>query len=208
MFPNFCHNCGREDGFLCGRCFHSVTFQPHVRDLNGLEAMCALYYEPESLLGELVHFYKFEHGQALKALFTSWMQEVLRLFLGGRRSIALIPAPSSPRHFHDRGFDPATELARCLGSTMEVPIFEILKRHDDSDVFQHALSRDERKSHAEGLFDVIGTIPKGYELVLVDDIVTTGSTLLSAQTALAEAGISVKRAITLADRALSHDHRH
>lgn len=207
MFPSFCHQCGREAGFLCFRCFHSVTFAPHLRHVSDLEVLSCLYYQPDSLLAELVHFYKFEHGQALRSLFVSWMAEVLRLFYGSTEGFALIPAPSSPMHFHERGFDPATELANCLGELLGIPVVPLLKHRDDEGSQSH-LGREERAMHAQNLFVFQGAPPKGYTFLLVDDIVTTGSTLLSARKTLAEAGVRVARAITLADRELLYDHRH
>jgi predicted amidophosphoribosyltransferase len=63
---------------------------------------------------------------------------------------------------------------------------------------QSGLSAADRKRNISGAFAFKGSIseiPKG-EILLVDDLVTTGSTLLEAKRALNKSGITVNRAIT------------
>mgnify|MGYP000452769825 FL=1 len=63
---------------------------------------------------------------------------------------------------------------------------------------QSGLNAVDRKRNIYGAFEIDGISPKSFkgEVLLVDDLVTTGATLLEAKRALNAGGISVNRAIT------------
>jgi ComF family protein len=103
----------------------------------------------------------------------------------------LVPAPLSAQRLADRGYDQAWELARRLGSALQVPALPraLVRRFDSRQ--QTSLSRRERQVNLRGAF----TVPvaqrahvAGRHVGLVDDVMTTGATAHEAASALLAAG--------------------
>ncbi|WP_214408658.1 ComF family protein [Sphaerisporangium fuscum] len=125
--------------------------------------------------------------------------------------VALVPIPSSRRAVRQRGHDPIGRLAvlaaRCLrsrgSSVMAAPVLKQRRRVRD----QAGLSASERAANLEEAFRIERSLIAGRDgfwgragpvAVLVDDIVTTGTTLAEAARALRREGIAVPLAVTLA----------
>ena len=112
------------------------------------------------------------------------------------RSAILIPIPGSKRAIRKRGRDFIFELTSELSLRSGIPIvsgMKIERRLLD----QSGLSAVDRKRNISGSYSAkeISTDLTG-ELILVDDLVTTGATLLEARRALKERGIAANFAIT------------
>lgn len=128
----------------------------------------------------------------------------------GRRPLALVPVPSSRAATRRRGHDPVravTEAAaaelRPLGPpVVSVPMLRQSRRMAD----QAGLSSARRAANVSGAFEVVpgrtGLLAalqrRRALIILVDDIVTTGSTLAEAARALRMAGAEVRLAVTVA----------
>lgn len=88
-----------------------------------------------------------------------------------------------------RGCNPAKLLAEIISVHFGIPLMDCLykkKRVPDQD----SLTLDERRSNVEGAFGVVPGLKPPPELVLVDDVVTTGSTALNCASALISSGVS------------------
>jgi predicted amidophosphoribosyltransferase len=105
-----------------------------------------------------------------------------------------VPVPSHPLRTRLRGFDPTATLARFLAG--EVPGLElatgVLRRRD--------LDSQRGRSRAERLADPprFTARPVSGDVLLVDDVMTTGATLRAAALALSDSGASRVRAVTFA----------
>lgn len=112
---------------------------------------------------------------------------------------ALVPVPASPDRIRERGYDHAALIAAVAGGELHLPVLRLLERVHDTTA-QHALDRAGREENVGGAFRLRPDAPavRGRWLVLVDDVVTTGSTLSGCATALLEAGAQAVSAITVA----------
>jgi ComF family protein len=100
---------------------------------------------------------------------------------------ALVPIPSSQSALRRRGFNPAGELARELSRLSGCPMrYEWLVRTRDVST-QKTLGARARRESVQGLYRCPHVIP-GLWVGLVDDVVTTGSTMDTAALALLDAG--------------------
>lgn len=93
-------------------------------------------------------------------------------------------APTSSKRRRDRGFDQGELLARTVARQLGVPCRRLLERDGSSS--QTGRSRAERLDHGPGFVARPGI--EGRRVLVVDDVVTTGSTLMSAAGALEERG--------------------
>lgn len=104
--------------------------------------------------------------------------------------------PSRPGRAKALGFDHAGELAKHTAAVLGLPCRPLLRRRKDTKV-QHTLGREERLLNLKGAFLPLEEV-QGKRILLVDDIVTTGTTLCECTRALYEAGAARVEAVCAA----------
>jgi ComF family protein len=107
----------------------------------------------------------------------------------------LAPLPTTKRRRRERGFDQSELLARIVGSALDRPVLSVLTRMGQA---QQGRSRNERLTERNRFALLPGAPVRALNLVLVDDVVTTGATLCDAALVLERAGARVQGAIFLA----------
>ena len=128
---------------------------------------------------------------------------------GGARkggTLLLVPVPSHPAVVRRRGQDPLLRITRRAAATLRrqgldvavVPALRVVDRPDD----QAGLGADDRAANVAGRFAarerLAARCAAAGRVLLVDDVVTTGSTLREAQRALEAVGVVVESAATVA----------
>ncbi len=111
----------------------------------------------------------------------------------------IIPVPLHVRRLRSRGFNQSLILARALGKKHHLPVnFSLLKRRKMTQT-QTGLDKKEREKNIKGAFEV--PVPENIadkNIVLVDDVLTTGSTANECAKILKKAGAAHVAVITLA----------
>jgi competence protein ComFC len=115
---------------------------------------------------------------------------------------AIVPIPLFMARQQTRGYNQARELAKSLATALDVPKLEALKRVK-STKRQAKLGKTERISNVREAFEVVGDV-HGLELVLVDDVYTSGATATECVLALIGAGAKRVR-IAVISRVLESD---
>jgi len=116
--------------------------------------------------------------------------------------VLLVAVPSAPSAVRARGYDHADQLATAAARALRsrglvarvAPLLVLTRRPADS----LGLSVEQRQANLAGAFRVRSVPRVDGRLVLVDDVVTTGTTLAEATRALAAAGLTARGAATLA----------
>ncbi len=98
----------------------------------------------------------------------------------------VVPVPLHPRRLRARGFNPATLMARSLARHFRVRLDPVALRRVRDTPSQTGLDRRARRRNVRGAFVARARVPP--RVWLVDDVVTTGSTLGEAARALRRAG--------------------
>ncbi len=98
----------------------------------------------------------------------------------------VVPVPLHPRRLRARGFNPAALLARALANEHRVRLDPVALRRVRDTPTQTGLDRRARRRNMRGAF--VARRPVASRVWLVDDVVTTGSTLGEAAQALRRAG--------------------
>ncbi len=200
FFPSTCVSCGYLEQSLCLNCADHLNFSPHVRDLDGLTVYSGFNYEPDSVLADLIHAFKYKHGFNLARLLQPYMIKTLVLFVQNPQDWLLCPVPLFKARLHERGYNQSEKLARPMGRLLGMDLYLNLVRGKDTGSQAKVATREDRQRNMEGAFSVRGSGVRGRRILLVDDVVTTGSTLLACQKVLLEAGAAEVTALTLADR--------
>jgi len=124
------------------------------------------------------------------------LAEVMQRAWSGRPPDALVPIPPEPRRRRRRGLHVPGLLAEGLARGLGVPArFDLLVPARRL-ATQKNLSRDERRENVRGAFQS-GSV-RGLDVLLVDDVMTTGSTLSEAARVLRAAGARRVQALVLA----------
>jgi predicted amidophosphoribosyltransferase len=89
-------------------------------------------------------------------------------------------------------------LARELGSCLRLPVIEDILIRTKATAPQVGLDTHQREANVRDAFECLGTALAGMRLLLVDDVCTSGSTLMAACSALRAGGVSSVWAFTLA----------
>lgn len=118
----------------------------------------------------------------------------------------LVPVPASPDRVRERGYDHAALIARVAGRELGLPVREDLVVRARVTVAQFELDRTDRGRNVLGAFATPPAIdpPRGSGaggapwIVLVDDVLTTGSTLAACAAALLAAGAFAVSGVTVA----------
>lgn len=125
------------------------------------------------------------------------MAERLAPLIEQKPDTIIVPVPTATRRARQRGYDQARLLARELARRTRLPYHDCLARHGQT--HQHGLSRSERQTQLSAAFRA--TRPhrvRGADIILVDDVITTGATLEAAAAVLKTAGAAKASAVAFA----------
>lgn len=101
--------------------------------------------------------------------------------------LLLVPIPASRASLRQRGMNPAAEIARSLAAELTLPPPRLLLARRRETPRQATLGRRARQRGAAGLFVCTGPV-RGRHVAVVDDVLTTGSTVGAAAAVLMAAG--------------------
>ncbi|MGB7740792.1 MAG: ComF family protein [Steroidobacteraceae bacterium] len=105
-----------------------------------------------------------------------------------RESALIVPMPLHPSRLVERGFNQSHEIARVVSRLLDLRLAGPGLRRVRSTAPQVGLSRQERAGNLSGAFAADANIVAGQHVVLIDDVVTTGSTAIAAASTLQAAG--------------------
>lgn len=126
---------------------------------------------------EVIRKFKFEGFQRLALplaglLHECWLQSKLELQID-----SILPVPLHPKRRRQRGFDQTLLLSRILSRRLKIPIYRGLRRIRNTNP-QFGLDLHERHRNIRGAFALKDPIPiAGSTVLLIDDVLTTGTTV-------------------------------
>lgn len=148
-------------------------------------AAALLYYEPHAEMAQVVYDMKYHDrpdiAEDMGRLLANEMQ-MARYFDG---IDVLLPVPLSPKRMRQRGYNQSEALARGISDITGLPVITKALRRKHFRQSQTQLSRHERQENVADLFELRDSSQlQGRHVLLVDDICTTGATLLACTEAL------------------------
>jgi ComF family protein len=212
IYPPLCISCGRllDSGreHVCPDCWSAIT--PVTRDLSlFLETRNKLLVS--RVIDELISLFVFEkEGPFQKiahALKYSGVQQ-LGLDLGRRlgsliqaegiSADVLVPVPLHKRKLRERGFNQSLLIARGVSEVTGIPVQADLVHRCRWTQTQTALSKEERKENVENAFQCGKSDIGGLRVIVVDDVITTGATIVAVAMVLRSSGARSVIAISAA----------
>lgn len=223
LFPRRCVRCGKEGVMLCTSCRSSIRMVPptcvvcqklvpalgiippgrtciYCRKSSTIYAFLSPFPYEEASIRNLIHALKYNRVRVVADDLAFLLTNYLQKFSITLPSDAIMtPIPLYPARERIRGFNQSVEIGRRLaehtGLAFEPEILKKIKHTTP----QIELSEEERKHNLHDTF----TVPdmsriKNKNIVLVDDVKTTGTTLEEAARTLKQAGAKRVWAITVA----------
>jgi ComF family protein len=159
---------------------------------------CVCY---SNLVKRVVQLYKYKGKEDLFIPLASWMLSVLLSEFGQFSWDFLTWVPMDSYRLQERGFNQARMLALYLGQAIKKPAKGFLVRKKPS-LPQSLLKRKKRLLISKGVFALSeyanSDVLQGKKIIIVDDVYTTGATLISCASLLLESGSKQVCSITFA----------
>ena len=178
---------------LCAACLAGL---PRLARVDAFEsrAFVRIYcpWRFEFPIDELVRALKFHGERTYARLFgTLLARERMQIALDAEAAPLpqwVVPVPLHPRRLRERGYNQAAELARFAARSLALPLDLTLLQRSRATKGQTGLGVRERSLNVAGAFVTTRALLHAPRVALVDDVVTTGSTVLAAAAALQAAG--------------------
>lgn len=186
LFPKrlVCFVCGREaltkENGVCAACDKKLRPCPKLPRLPETDGFFAgLLYNDAARVA--MHRFKYGDAQYLAEFFASFL-----LLPEGWEAEAFVPVPLHKGRLLRRGYNQSALIAEILGKGLGLPVEENLLSRVKRTCTQTALDVDARRKNVKNAF--VAKPCAGKSFFLVDDVKTTGSTLIECAKALKKAG--------------------
>jgi len=210
LYPPVCWICDsimQDSDPVCPACLDKLV--PFQVGANALPAghyhfdRCYILYEFEDPLRRMVHLLKYRQCRGIAALLAA-ETPVLCPEISANAYDCITAVPLHPVRQRERGYNQSMLLAGQLAAQLQITLEAGILQRTRSTPSQTKLSRAERQKNVAGAFRADLVSPPGHVL-LVDDVITTGSTLDACAAALKDRGVLTVDVLALANPLPGHD---
>jgi len=184
-----CQRCGRPEssGMYCAECWG------HKSSLDATRSVFIF----DGIVRQAIHELKYRNVQALSSCLSRFMS---RYFLEyGLSGDILVPVPLHNKRLRERGYNQSQLLAAELSQQISVAVNPVLVRRVRNTRPQaRSASVYERRVNMENTFLCTSGEAVGKDIVIIDDVCTSGATLESCASALKTSGANHVLGFTLA----------
>jgi len=189
LLPPLCPTCGRSQasGIVCPDCRQRQT------EIDGIRSP----FRFDEVIREAIHQLKYRNLKVLSPCLAELLADYFRSNpLPGE---ALVCVPLHPRRLRERGYNQSSLLARELGKRIDLPVIEdCLIRVKQAQPQVRAVDVGERRRNVADAFVCPDEKVSGKQIILIDDVCTSGATLESCAAALKSKGAASVWGLTLA----------
>jgi predicted amidophosphoribosyltransferase len=198
LLPKSCPVCGRVGTAPCAACVERLQRAPALPPPLGVDR-CAALLLYDGAGRELVARLKYRNARSS----LRWLADAMASLVDPRAVDVVTWAPTTATRRRARGFDQGELLARAVARRLRRPCRAMLRRGPGP--AQTGRSAVARRSGGVAL--ATERVPDGVRVLVVDDVLTTGSTLASAARALRAAGADEVTAVVAARTMLKRAQR-
>lgn len=194
VFPPFCLSCHRLGKFLCDECYEQLQFlslpiQIHLEPLYLDELYAAVQYSPP--ITDLIHAMKYDGVSRLAEYCGQFLYQSVNIPVID----CLTAVPLHPKRQRQRGFNQSEVMALEVAHAMQLPYANVLTRQRQTSPQASLTHKSDRLHHLDDAFTINTTflhqtLPLPYtSVLLLDDVVTTGTTLNQCAKVLKQSGV-------------------
>jgi len=215
FFPPWCIGCGREGQYICNACREklplvsppvcaicgrSLTEQNTCPDciegpvtIDGIRAPFLLH----GVIRKAIHELKYRNLKAIAPLLAGFLHYyIMENPIPGD---VLVPVPIHTKRLRERGYNQSSLIASELGRKNGLPIIEnCLVRRVNTPPQVRTASAVERRKNIADAFGCNNDRLKGRQVILIDDVTTSGATLNTCAEALKQSGATSVWGLTIA----------
>jgi len=198
IFPKKCLVCGQFGDWLCSNCVRNTRVQTkqyclvcNQSSVNGLtHPACVTKNTVDGIfiagcfeqLQDLIHAFKYslvkDLAEQLVLVYENFIkQNNLENFIS---SFCVTPVPLHQSRLRWRGFNQSELLAKNFAQRFNLPFYKAVLKRTKNTLPQTKLDRSHRKANVSGAFasqSITNKIVRGKNILLIDDVCTTGATL-------------------------------
>lgn len=203
VFPVRCAGCGKFGGYICRRCLGTIAIKKNFECIgckrntpfgqtcflcaktNSIDQLLIVADYKNPLVEKSLKFLKYKFirdlGRPLSVLIKKYLKwltldKKFNVFEAGP---LLIPVPLHPRRLNWRGFNQSELLAKNLADTFQMEMVgDVIERAGNVTPQADIKNKEERLKNLNGIFKIADKNKlTGRQVLLVDDVCTTGATL-------------------------------
>ena len=209
-YPPRCSGCGLRGRWVCEECLAAVPLFAEPRcsicSMPTHDGVCDCRELPlgvdqlwvagpyDGWLRDAIYDFKFKGETARAPSLAGLLADACGMLGTG---VVLVPVPMHAKRRRQRGYDQVGILANAVGKQAGLPVIEALAKNRET-VTQVGLSASERSLNLIDAFVVRPGVALPDQVILIDDVATTGSTLSECARALRRAGVQTVGAVVIA----------
>ncbi|WP_298221444.1 phosphoribosyltransferase family protein [Flavobacterium sp.] len=195
FFPKVCAGCQSlllsHEKIVCTDCRHHIpltchhlnpeneAFKKFYGKIPIVFACCFVYFHKKGIVQNMIHNLKYRGHEDVGSFFGDWFSEDLKTIPGIETVDVIIPVPLHPKKMKQRGYNQVTAFGLSLSQSLNFS-------YDDSILIRKIYSKTQTKKdlltrtevNKQNIFDVnLTTAHHNKHYLLIDDVLTTGSTL-------------------------------
>lgn len=194
FYPPYCYICdnrlsGREE-VICEKCWRNIEINCSATNTNNIFEFnkFSWLYDFNNNILELIHLLKYSGITKLSKQFVNRVSDKIKNNDFYKNMDFIIPVPLHKARFRERGYNQSNLIANELSEILSIPVKKNLIRIRNNKS-QTGLSREERIKNVLNIFKVKEAEElRDKNIILVDDILTTGATLNECTRVLKKSG--------------------
>lgn len=188
LFPPHCGNCGRVDSGWCGACITLLGQYPIVPKHRTLSETFTVISSAvhEGMLREALHHLKYLRQTQLASTLGMRLATIFEQQAWQPDFITCVPM--HPKRLRERGYNQADLIGRHFAYLVNITYLSDALIRIKETISQVGLSAQERRENMRDVFKAQSEEFRGKIGIIVDDVLTTGATLMECAKALYEGG--------------------